>query len=183
MEKVGAGGAGVGCVGRNGCFISEEFGSYVLLATLILDAEVDGLAKGAAIDRCGSCNLCVSSCPTSAIVADATIDARRCLSYQTIENRGEAPEDLRSATAGMAFGCDICQDVCPPNLAPIPADRGFDARPIAQLSVRELAGLSLDRYRQLTSGTAGARAKYDGLRWNAINALSGAPDLTGLPLL
>jgi len=183
MEKVWAARAGLGYVGRNGCFITEEFGSYVLLATLIMDAEVDGWASGAAIDRCGTCNLCVSSCPTSAIVADGTIDARRCLSYQTIENRGEAPEDLRSATAGMAFGCDICQDVCPLNLAPVPAGRGFEPRPIAQLSVRELAGLSLDRYRQLTSGTAVARAKYDGLRRNAIYALGAARDESALPLL
>src|SRR5260370_24783633 len=109
MEKVWAAGAGLGCVGRNGCFITEEFGSYVLLATLILDADVDAWAGGAAIDRCGTCNLCVSSCPTSAIVAGGAIDARRCLSYQTIENRGEAPEVLRSATAGMAFGCVSCQ--------------------------------------------------------------------------
>src|SRR5260370_29636617 len=128
MEKVWAAGAGLGCVGRNGCFITEEFGSYVLLATLILDADVDAWAGGAAIDRCGTCNLCVSSCPTSAIVADGAIDARRCLSYQTIENRGEAPEDLRYATAAVAFACDICQDGCPLDLAPIPADRGSSPR-------------------------------------------------------
>jgi epoxyqueuosine reductase len=183
MEKVWAARAGLGYVGRNGCFITEEFGSYVLLATLILDAEVDAWANGAAMDRCGSCNLCVNSCPTSAIVADGTIDARRCLSYQTIENRDQSPEDLRSAAAGMAFGCDICQDVCPLNLAPLPADLGFEPRPIAQLNVRELAGLSLDHYRRLTSGTAVARAKYDGLRRNAIYALGAARDESALPLL
>jgi epoxyqueuosine reductase len=183
MEKVWAARAGLGYVGRNGCFITEEFGSYVLLATLILDAEVDAWASGPAMDRCGSCNLCVSSCPTDAIVADATVDARRCLSYQTIENRGESPEDMRSAYAGMAFGCDICQDVCPLNAAPVPARPGFAPRTVASLGVRELAGLSLDRYRELVPGTAIARAKYDGLRRNAIYALGAARDGQAIPLL
>jgi len=183
MEKIWAARAGLGYVGRNGCLITEEFGSYVLLAILILDADVDAWAGGAAIDRCGTCNLCVSACPTRAIVADGTIDARRCLSYQTIENRGASPEHLRTATAGIAFGCDICQDVCPLNLAPVSAERGFEPRPIAHLSVRELAALSLDRYRELTSGTAVARAKYDGLRRNAIYALGAARDKSALPLL
>ncbi len=183
MEKVWAARAGIGYVGRNGCFITEEFGSYVVLATLILDAEVDAWATGPAMDRCGSCNLCVSSCPTGAIVADATVDARRCLSYQTIENRGESPEPLRAAFAGMAFGCDICQDVCPLNLAPVSAHVRFSPRPIARLSVRELAGLSPERYRALVPGTAVARAKYDGLRRNAIYALGAARDRQALPLL
>jgi epoxyqueuosine reductase len=183
MEKVWAARAGLGYVGRNGCLITEEFGSYVLLATLIIDAEVDAFATGSAMDRCGSCNLCVSSCPTEAIVADATIDARRCLSYQTIENRGEAPEPLRAACAGVAFGCDICQDVCPLNLSPVTADSRFLPRPIARLSVRELAGLSHEQYRALVPGTAVARAKYDGLRRNAVYALGAARDPQALPLL
>ena len=183
MEKVWAARAGLGYVGRNGCFITEEFGSFVLLATMVLDADVDGWAVGPAPDRCGSCNLCVNVCPTEAIVADATVDARRCLSYQTIENRGESPQELRPALAGMAFGCDICQDICPLNLDPVPAQRGFAPRPIAKLSVEELAGLSLERYRLLVPGTAVARAKYDGLRRNAIYALGAARDREALPLL
>lgn len=183
MEKVWAARAGLGYVGRNGCFITEEFGSYVLLATLVLDAEVDGWASGPALDRCGTCNLCISACPTSAIVADATVDARRCLSYQTIENRGPAPEELRSSLQGVAFGCDICQDVCPLNLDPVPAGPGFAPRAVAHLSVRELAGLGPDEHQKLTSGTAVARAKYDGLRRNAIYALGAARDRSALPLL
>src|SRR5260370_17296481 len=98
MEKVWAARAGLGYVGRNGCFITEEFGSYVLLATLILDADVDAWAGGAAIDRCGTCNLCVSSCPPSAIVADAATDARLCLSFQTLQNPGNPPQALPSPT-------------------------------------------------------------------------------------
>jgi epoxyqueuosine reductase len=183
MEKVWAARAGLGYVGRNGCFITEEFGSYVVLATMILDAEVDGWAEGPAADRCGTCNLCVNSCPTEAIVAEATIDARRCLSYQTIENRGETPEPLRSALDGIAFGCDICQDVCPLNLDPVSADARFAPRRVASLDARELAALTPENYRQLVPGTAVARAKYDGLRRNAIYSLGAARDDQAIPLL
>jgi epoxyqueuosine reductase len=183
MEKVWAARAGIGYVGRNGCFITEEFGSYVVLAALVLDALVDQYAAGPAMDRCGTCNLCVNSCPTEAIVADARVDAARCLSYHTIENRGPAPEKLRVAFEGTAFGCDICQEVCPLNAAPVPAGSRFQPRAVASLGVRELAALSRERYQQLVPGTALARAKYDGLRRNAIYALGAARDRGALPLL
>lgn len=183
MEKVWASRAGLGYVGRNGCFITEEFGSYVLLATMILNAEVDRYASGPAIDRCGTCNLCVNSCPTEAIIADATVDARRCLSYQTIENRGHCPEPLRPALEGMAFGCDICQDVCPLNLSPVQADARFAPRAVADLGVLEIASLTPERYRELVPGTALARAKYDGLRRNAIYALGAAGAPSSVPVL
>jgi epoxyqueuosine reductase len=183
MEKVWSARAGLGYVGRNGCFITEEFGSYVLLAALVVDAAVDQWALGPALDRCGTCNLCVSACPTDAIVADSTIDSRRCLSYQTIENRGETPLPLRVALEGTAFGCDICQDVCPLNLSPVLADPSFRPRALASLAPRELASMSPEEYRNRVPGTAVARAKYDGLRRNAIYALGAARDRSALPLL
>jgi len=183
MEKVWAARAGIGYVGRNGCFITEGFGSYVVLATLVLDAAVDEYAAGPAMDRCGTCNLCVNSCPTEAILADARVDAARCLSYHTIENRGPTPEGLRPALEGTAFGCDICQEVCPLNASPVPAGPRFLPRVVASLGVRELAALSRERYQQLVPGTALARAKYDGLRRNAVYALGAAKDRGALPLL
>ncbi len=183
MEKVWAARAGIGYVGRNGCFITEEFGSYVVLATLVLDVPVDEYASGPAIDRCGTCNLCVNSCPTEAILPDARIDATRCLSYHTIENRGPTPESLRVALEGTAFGCDICQEVCPLNASPVPAGPRFQPRAVAALGVREIAALSRERYQQLVPGTALARAKYDGLRRNAIYALGAARDRQAIPLL
>src|SRR6266849_2404469 len=155
----------------------------LLQRTRILVAEVDRYASGPAIDRCGTCNLCVNSCPTEAIIADATVDARRCLSYQTIENRGHCPEPLRPALEGMAFGCDICQDVCPLNLSPVQADVRFAPRAVADLGVLEIASLTPERYRELVPGTALARAKYDGLRRNAIYALGAAGAPSSLPVL
>src|SRR5262249_33756989 len=183
LEKVWASRAGIGYVGRNGCFITEEFGSYVVLATMILDEEVDRYASGPAMDRCGTCNLCVSSCPTEAIVADATVDARRCLSYQTIENRGECPEALRPALEGTVFGCDICQEVCPLNLSPAAADVRFAPRAVARLGVLEIAALTPEQYRALVPGTALARAKYDGLRRNAVYALGAVREARAWALL
>ncbi|HZN91730.1 MAG TPA: tRNA epoxyqueuosine(34) reductase QueG [Myxococcales bacterium] len=177
MEKVWAARAGVGTVAKNGCLVTERFGSYVVLATMALDAAVDEYADAPAADRCGSCTLCIAACPTSAIVADRRVDARLCLSYQTIENRaGPVPEPLRPAMRDLAFGCDICQDCCPLNAAPLPGGDRFLPRAVAQLSARDLAALTPEAYAQLVPGTALARAKYDGLRRNAAYALGAARD-------
>jgi epoxyqueuosine reductase len=173
MEKVWAARAGLGYVGRNGCFITEPFGSWVLLGTLVLDAPVDTYASGPAADRCGHCRRCLVACPTGALVGGGVVDARRCLSYQTIENRSQpVPEPLRAGFDGLAFGCDVCQDVCPLNRRPVvsQAER-FAPRAVASLGVEELAALTPEDYGRLVPGTALARAKYDGLRRNAVYAL------------
>jgi epoxyqueuosine reductase len=183
MEKVWAARAGLGYVGRNGCLITEKFGSWVLLATMVLDVEVDAYAGAAAADRCGKCTLCVSACPTGAIVADRTVDARACLSYQTIENEAEIPAGLREAMGGIAFGCDICQEVCPLNRDPLVAGERFAPRPVAALSVAQLAGLSAEEFGTLAPGTPLARAKYDGVRRNAAYALGAAREASARPVL
>ena len=184
MEKVWAARAGVGAVAKNGCLVTERFGSWVVLATLAMDAAVDAYAGGPAPDRCGSCTLCLAACPTQAIVAERRVDARLCLSYQTIENRrGPVPEPLRPAMRDLAFGCDLCQDICPLNAAPLPGGERFLPRAVAQLSARDLAALTPEAHAQLVPGTALARAKYDGLRRNAIYALGAARDLGAQELL
>jgi len=177
MEKVWAARAGLGAVAKNGCLVTERFGSYVVLATMALDAAVDACADGPAPDRCGSCTLCLSACPTGAIVEDRRVDSRLCLSYQTIENRrAPVPEPLRRAMRDIAFGCDLCQDICPLNGAPLQGGERFLPRAVAQLSARDLAALTPEQYRQLVPGTALARARYDGLRRNAAYALGAARD-------
>ncbi|MFZ5469778.1 MAG: tRNA epoxyqueuosine(34) reductase QueG [Myxococcota bacterium] len=174
MEKVWAARAGIGYVGKNGCLITEAFGSYVVLAALVLDAPVDSYADGSLPDRCGSCSLCLSSCPTEALAGEGRVDSRRCLSYQTIENDGAVPLTLREALADVVFGCDICQEVCPLNARPVIGGERFAPRAVASLSVRELAALTRAQYDALVPGTALARAKYDGLRRNAAYALGAA---------
>lgn len=183
MEKVWAARAGLGYVGKNGCLITPGFGSWVVLAVVILDAEVDAYADGPPPDRCGKCDLCIRACPTSAIVAPATIDARRCLSYQTIENVGAVPEPLRDALSGIVFGCDICQEVCPLNDAPVTAADRFAPRPVAGLSVRALAALTREQFERYVPGTPLARAGFDGLRRNAAYALGAARDAEARPVL
>ncbi len=183
MEKVWAARAGLGFVGKNACFITPEFGSWVLLATLILDAQVDRYAEGPTTDVCGRCQLCLTACPTGALVAERVVDARRCLSYQTIENEGPAPAALRPAYQQIAFGCDVCQDVCPLNVTPVLAGERFSPRPVAGLSVQQLAALTPDAYAQLTPGTPLARAGYDGLRRNAAYALGASKDQAARSLL
>jgi epoxyqueuosine reductase len=183
MEKVWATRAGLGYVGRNGCLITERFGSWVVLATMVLNAEVDAYAAEPVADRCGKCTLCVTACPTGAIVADRTVDARACLSYQTIENPGSIPEAHRPALRGFVFGCDICQEVCPLNREPLAAMERFAPRPVSALSVAEIAALSAEQFKQLAAGTPLARAQYDGMRRNAAYALGAVKDVSARGLL
>lgn len=116
MDKGWAARSGLGWYGKNTNILTEKFGSFVLLGEIIttLELKVDPpIARD-----CGSCRLCVVACPTGALNAEYSIDSRLCISYLTIEHRGPIPRELRSAIGRWVFGCDICQDVCPPSMAP-----------------------------------------------------------------
>lgn len=177
MEKVWAVRAGLGTVTRNGCFTTHDFGSWVVLATMILDVECDAYASPLDEDPCGRCRICIDACPTSAIVKDRVVDAGACLSYQTIENaEGSVPESLRPALNGFIFGCDICQDVCPLNVTPIKGGSRFEPRSVSRESIRALAAMSKAEFDAWIPGTALARAGFDGLRRNAAYALGAVKD-------
>ncbi len=122
--------SGLGWIGKNTCLISPQLGSYFFLAELFIDVEIE-LDPPFPYDRCGSCQRCIQACPTGCILPDRTIDARRCISYLTIENKQEIPAELRSQVGNWIFGCDICQEVCPWNLrfAPRHGDPAFEPRP------------------------------------------------------
>jgi epoxyqueuosine reductase len=184
MEKVWAVRAGLGVLARNGCLVTPRFGSWVVLAVLVLELEVDAYAGETPVDRCGSCRLCVDACPTGALDGAGGVDARACLSYQTIENEGPVPVEHREAMAPHVFGCDVCQDVCPLNVSPLPAPGPrFLPRAVAGLDVRGLASMTPERYAELVPGTALARAGYDGLRRNAAYALGASRDAGARPVL
>jgi epoxyqueuosine reductase len=113
LERSAAQHAGLGFFGRNSCLINGQIGSYFFIADLILDFELEPDAEGTG--TCGKCTRCMTACPTGAIKAPGVVDARLCISYLTIENRGEIPRELRKAVGDWAFGCDVCQEVCPYN--------------------------------------------------------------------
>ena len=113
LERSAAQHAGLGFFGRNSCLINGDVGSYFFIADLIVDLELEPDAEGAG--TCGRCTRCMNKCPTGAIKAPGVVDARLCISYLTIENKGEIPRELRHAVGDWAFGCDVCQEVCPYN--------------------------------------------------------------------
>ena len=175
LERAWAERAGLGWVGKNGMLISPEHGSQVVLAVMLLSEEADRYHEPAP-GRCGTCEACLTGCPTRAIVAPGVVDSRLCLSYQTIEDHAEFAPALRPH-ARLAFGCDACQSVCPWN-APDHAcdDARFLPRAIAGQSLLQLATLTRERFDELTRGTAVARSRFEGLRRNALTALGAAHD-------
>ncbi len=168
MEKAWAERAGVGWVGKNGCLITEAHGSWVVLGTVLLDRDLEPDAPHP--ERCGSCEACLPACPTRAIPAPGLVDARRCISFWTIERRGEIPGDMAGRLGRWTFGCDECQTACPWNAALAPsADPELLPRPGQEaLGVDEMLALGEEEYRRRFWGTALARARYDGLLRNAI---------------
>ncbi|HEX6545242.1 MAG TPA: tRNA epoxyqueuosine(34) reductase QueG [Bryobacteraceae bacterium] len=177
--------AGLGWIGRNTCVISEQHGSWFFLGELLLglDLEVDSPPP----ERCGSCRRCIDACPTDALVPVPggvwTLDARRCISYLTIEKRGEISSELQPGMGRHIFGCDICQDVCPWNRRErFTADESFFPQVFAP-PLAELARMEEDEFRRMFRSTPVWRAKYRGLLRNVAIAMGNAGDPEFLPLL
>ncbi|HEY2830745.1 MAG TPA: tRNA epoxyqueuosine(34) reductase QueG [Thermoanaerobaculia bacterium] len=154
--------AGLGWIGKNGMLIHEEDGSYFFIGTLLTSLENDLHASEVA-DRCGACTRCLDACPTDAILPNRTVDSARCISYATIEHRG--PFDI--TTAGNAFGCDICQEVCPWNAAPPEPHPAFVAREEYRATpVSDLLELTQADFSALFRKSAIKRAKLAGMKRN-----------------
>jgi epoxyqueuosine reductase len=112
-ERSFAAAAGVGWIGKNGCLIDRDFGSYLLLAEIVTDLALP--PDDPVAELCGSCVRCLESCPTDAFLAPGLLDAARCLAYWTIEHRGPLPDAVKESVGDRVFGCDVCQEVCPWN--------------------------------------------------------------------
>lgn len=129
LERSHAAAAGIGTASKAANLLEPGFGPWFFLGELILDIDLEPTEHGPRVASCGSCTACIDACPTAAIVAPGEVDARRCISYSTIEHRGLVPHELRERTEGWAFGCDVCSEVCPwGSRAPDLAER-FGTRP------------------------------------------------------
>jgi epoxyqueuosine reductase len=198
VERVAAKYAGLGWLAKNTCLINPELGSWLFLGVILTTLEFApslGPAEVPPPDLCGNCTLCIEACPTGAIVEPYVLDARRCISYLTIELRGSIPEELREPMGRHAFGCDICQDVCPYNRqVPTTSEPAFEPRALGRPvdaaeaqspdrrtppreqtlfnpSLEALASLDESEYRELFRGSAIKRTKWQGLVRNACVAL------------
>ena len=179
LERVFAKYAGIGWFGKNTCIINEKTGSWLFLGCIITDVEFGYDAP--VPDRCGTCTRCIDACPTGAILEPYVLDSRKCISYTTIELRGEIAEDSRKGIGHHLFGCDICQDVCPWNRrAPQSSDPAFQPKQdLFWPELERLLDLNDDEWHSLIRGTAMKRAKVKGLLRNLmiVSGNSGARQL------
>ena len=179
--------AGLGWVGKNTCLINQGQGSWFLLGEILTSLEIEPDTPPP--DRCGTCQRCIYSCPTEAIVPRGdgywTINSSRCISYFTIELRNEIPLAHRPAMGTHLFGCDICQDVCPWNRrAPDSAEPVFAAREgLLAPALEEMARLTLQEFQAHFAGTPVERARYRGFLRNVAIAMGNARQEKFRPLL
>jgi epoxyqueuosine reductase len=203
IERVYAKYAGIGWIGKNTCIINQKLGSWLFLGVILTSLDLtrtdltrtdltkpdlpsDGLfADLPAPDRCGTCTRCIAACPTQAITAPGELDARLCISYLTIEKRGDIPDGLRPGMGRHVFGCDICQDVCPWNRkAPISSTPDFEARAgLVNPALDWLAEMQPEEFREVFRGSPVRRAKLSGLRRNAVIAMGNSGDQKFVPTL
>lgn len=171
MEKELATRAGIGWQGKNTCVIHPQVGSWLLLGEII--TTIDLSFDEPVVDRCGTCTKCIDACPTAAITAPYQLDASRCISYLTIEHRGEIAPDLQSKMDDWLYGCDVCQDVCPWNAkAPAATDALVQPRfRTGALDLREVLSWTLEEYRPALRHSAMKRVKLPVLQRNARIAL------------
>jgi epoxyqueuosine reductase len=170
LERQLAEAAGLGWRARNGLLLDSRSGSRFFLALLITDLEPAATLSAPEVASCGSCTACQSACPTDAFVAPGVLDARRCISYLTIEHRGSIDEALRPAMGQWLFGCDLCQSCCPFEVhAVADGDRAFDpGAAIRSTSLRELLEMDEERFRERFARTPLWRPRREGLLRNAL---------------
>jgi len=186
LEREWAERGGLGFVAKNTMLIAPGLGSYVLLGELLLDLEAAPTAPAEPPPpRCGTCRACLDACPTGAFADAYVLDARRCISYLTIEHAGPIPRDLRAAMGTWVFGCDVCQEVCPWNAAERTAPGALAARDLDHRlpDLAALATLGANQLRHFVRRTALRRLDRARLRRNVAVALGNSGDPRALPAL
>lgn len=174
LEKAWAQKAGLGWIGRHSILINKEIGSFIFLGVIIIDAEIS-YDSPAFEDNCGNCRLCIECCPTKAINGNKTIDARKCISWLTVEKKTPVPEELKGKMGGRIFGCDLCQDICPWNNKAKPHNNAdFAILPeLANMKREDWLSLSKERYIKLFLQSSIGRTKYEKLKRNTEIILKG----------
>jgi epoxyqueuosine reductase len=185
FERAWAERAGIGFVGKNCCLIVPGVGSHAFLACVVTTAPLtpdEPMGR-----RCGTCTLCLDACPTRAFSGPWSLDARKCISYLTIEHRGAIPTEHRRALGPWAFGCDVCQDVCPYNQTSGAAEASLDAfepgeRWIGIDAVR-LLQMTEEEFHAWAQGSPVKRAQHEGLARNVVLVLGNRGEELHLPVL
>ena len=165
LDRTWARKAGLGSIGKNSNLISRSAGSFVFIGEIILNLELEynSIPEN---DFCGSCTRCIDACPTEAILDNRTLDGGKCISYQTIENKGKISPELSGKLANRVFGCDICQDVCPWNRNVLPhLEPEFEPKPeLMQMSAEQWVHMERKEYTQLFKLSPVKRAGFDKLK-------------------
>jgi epoxyqueuosine reductase len=177
--------AGLGWIGKNTCLINPKQGSYFLLSEILLAFSLESDTPFVA-DHCGTCTRCIDACPTNCILPDRTLDARRCISFLTIENKTEIPEDQRPEIGDWIFGCDICQTVCPWNerFAAMEGDPALAQRTgVPNPDLANELSLSREEFNKKFKDSPIKRAKWDGYLRNIAVALGNIGDEKSLAVL
>ena len=166
MDKAWASRAGLGWVGKNTNLISKKAGSFFFIAELIIDLELEYDLPVA--DHCGSCTACIDACPTEALIAPYQIDGSKCISYATIELKEAIPPSFKGKMEGWAFGCDICQTVCPWNKFSKPHKEAtvMPRDELLELTLKDWQELTEDTFNRVFRKSAVKRAKHSGLERN-----------------
>jgi epoxyqueuosine reductase len=184
QDRVSAQYAGLGWIGKNTCVINPEIGSWLFLSEILCSLPLE--PDTPALDQCGTCRLCIDSCPTGAIVDAHVVDATRCLSYLTIELKGTVPIEDRESFGRHAYGCDVCQEVCPWNAQPAsPGDAGSPWLPRTAFDGRSIADLwrTPDPPRASLKHSAMSRAGLLRLRRNVAVCAGATGDMDALSAL
>lgn len=177
LERSWAARSGLGWLGKNANLLNKSYGSFFFIATLITDLEIEP-DPPMQTDHCGTCTRCIDACPTGAIVAPGKVDASRCISYLTIELKDALmPSGFEHRTDNWAFGCDVCQDVCPWNRFSKPhTEPAFKPIPeVLNLSTQEWMELSEESFRKFLKGSPIKRAKWGGMMRN-LKAISASQE-------
>lgn len=163
MDKAWAARSGLGWMAKNGNLLNRTLGSWFFIGEIILDIDFE--PDRPTTDHCGSCTRCIDACPTQAIVMPQVIDARKCISYLTIELKDSIPESFHKGIGEWVFGCDVCQEVCPWNRkAPLSREPAFEPRKdILEMTAEGWRYLDVETFRRLFKGSAVKRTKYAGL--------------------